>query len=234
MELRIFSELIRYKEKVMKSLIKTCSVKHKRITSLTKSTICTTVILILAFTANSFAVPSFTLDADTPATGSLLISQPLVTSYGNITFIGELNPANWDPDFIAAGASGDAFDILNPDASANAQTAELLFGFDVLSLMFSYGGNAGNITIEARDKDGGVVDSFYQADTMDGQPAGPITLSGTGIRSLYWTDTVEDMSYAALDNIEVTASAVIPSPSAAILTGIGVSFVGWLRKRKIV
>jgi len=72
----------------MKSLIKTCLVKHKRIASLTKSTICTAVILSLAFTANSFAVPTtILLDADTPDTGSLLGTTLLVTAYGATIFL---------------------------------------------------------------------------------------------------------------------------------------------------
>jgi len=221
----------------MKSSIKTCSVKSERTTGLTKLTICTAVMLSLAFTANLSAGPTttFTLDADTPATGSNLVTTPLSTAYGNITFIGELKPADWDVDLIAAGASGDAFDILNPTAPSNAQTAELFFGFDVLSLAFVYGGNLGEIRIEARDEYGTVIDSFYQADTGDGQPAGPIFLldDGSGIRSLYWEDKVPDMSYAALDNIAVTVG-IIPSPGAVVLAGIGVSFVGWLRKRKMV
>jgi len=214
----------------MKSLIKT------RLVRLNKATICAAVVLSLAFTANSFAVPTLTtflLDANTPATGSLLVSQDLTTPFGDISFVGEIKVGVGDPDFAAVGASGGTFDILGPNDDP-AQTAELFFDFDVTSLEFIYGGNNGDILIEARDKDGGVVDSFYQDDTDDGEAAGPIILSGTGIRSLYWTDTVSFTGYAPLDNIEVTVGAVIPSPSAVILAGIGVSFVGWLRKRKIV
>jgi len=219
----------------MKSLIKTCLVKSESIVSLTKSTICTAVILSLAFTANSFAVPSFTLDADTPATGSLLASQPLVTPYGDITFSGQIYIGSSDPDFIAVGASGGTFDILGPhDNPAGDQTAELFFDFDVSSLTFIYGGNDGSILIKARDALGNSLDSFYQGDTWDDEPAGPITLSGSGIRSLYWEDTVSGMDYAALDNIAVTVSAIIPSPSAFVLAGIGVSFAGWLRRFRIV
>lgn len=226
----------------MKSPIKTRLVKSERTTGLTKLTICTAVMLSLAFTANLSAAPTFVLDADTPATGSGLVSTPLfLAPYGTITFVGgEILNVISDPDLIAAGATGGIFDIRGPmDNPVGDQTAELFFDFDVSSLTFIYGGNDGNIKIEAQDALGNWVDKFEQADTTNGWPAGPITLSGSGIRSLYWTDTYVTplglkMDLAALDNIVVTVSSVIPSPGAVVLAGIGVSFVGWLRKRKIV
>ncbi len=225
----------------MKSLIKTCLVKHRKTSSLTKLTICTAVILSLAFTANSFAVPSFILNADTLSTSNYPASSPLVigTSYGNVTFVGEIKSGSTDDEFNTAGASGGTFNILGLGYDP-ARTAVLSFPFDVVSIEFIYGGNVGNILIEARDEYGNVVGggfgSFSQADTFINQPAGPVTLSGSGIRSLYWTETYitpggTPMSYAALDNIKIT---VIPSPSAVMLAGIGVSFVFGLRRRKIV
>ncbi len=211
--------------------------KSKRIISLTKLTICTAVILSLAFTANLSASPTIFLDADTPATGSNLDTTLLTTSYGDITFDGEIQIISGDyndVEFIAAGASGNAFNILDP-GSTGSQTAELFFDFDVVSIEFIYGGNWGEINIEARDGLGDMLDFYYQDSTFTGEDAGPITLYGSGIRSLYWEDTVvfagTPMDYAGLDNITIT---VIPSPSAVVLAGIGVSLVGWLRKRKIV
>jgi hypothetical protein len=215
----------------MKSSFKTCFAKSKRIKGLAKLVICTAVIICLVLTANLSAVPTIIfLDADTPTSGSIM---PLVTPYGNITFNGELFAVSTTPvdsEFIAAGASGNVFNIIGPPGN---QTAELFFGFDVDSIEFIYGGNAGNIKIEARDIGGNVVDFFEQTSTFVGQPAGPTTLSGSGIRSLYWTDTWQNMDYAALDNITVTVS-VIPAPGTIVLAGIGVSFVGWLRKRKLI
>lgn len=211
----------------MKSSIKTCLAESKRITGSAKLTICIAVILCLTFTANLSAGPTIFLDADTPATGSNLDTTPLTTPYGDITFVGEFKSGSSDTEFTAAGAGGNTFNIIEP----GSLTAELFFDFDVISLEFIYGGNIGDIKIEARDEYGVVVDDFYQASTYGGQPAGPITLSGSGIRSLYWTDTQSSIGYAALDNITLT---VIPSPGAVVLAGIGVSFVGWLRRRRIV
>ena len=202
------------------------------------------MILSLAFTANLSAVPTFVLDADTLTVGSYPASSPLVIAtpppYGNITFVGEIRDVSSisppDQEFIDANASGNAFDILNAGYTP-AQTAELFFTFDVESIEFIYGGNVGSILIEARDKDGDSIVDFFQPNTL-GYSAGPITLldDGSGssaIRSLYWTDTVAFTGFAALDKIGVTVG-IIPSPGALVLAGIGVSFVGWLRKRKIV
>jgi len=211
----------------MKSSIKTCLVKHKRTASLTKSAICTAVILSLAFTASSSAALTILLDADTPATGSLLGTTPLVTAYGDITFDGEIVIGVHDPEFGDARASGSTFDILGPDDTpAGDQTAELFFDFDVISLEFIYGGNAGNIYIEARDYLGGVVASFSQGSTGHLQLAGPITLSGPDIRSLYWTDTIAEQDYAPLDNIIVT----VPGPATILLLALG--SLALLRRRQ--
>ena len=168
------------------------------------------------------------LDADTVATGSTLDTTPLVTPYGTITFTGQIRDRDGDPEFNAAGASGDVFDIINSPVSY----AQMFFGFDVASATFIYGGNSGIFDIEARDSIGGVVDSFYQASTSAGQQAGPITLSGSGIRSLYWKDNPGN-SFAPIDNLEITAEAV-PEPSILLLLGTGlVGFAGYgLRRRK--
>jgi hypothetical protein len=197
-------------------------------------TICIAVGLCLSVATTSFGAPTVFLDADTPATGSLLGTQPLVTPYGTITLVyGQIRDRDNDLEFNAAGASGNVFDILGPgDSPPGDQHAELSFDFDVLSVMFIYGGNEGSILVEARDASSTVLDSFYQAYTDEGQPAGPVTLSGLGIRSLYWKDTVSGMSFAALDNITLTT--IIPAPGAIALGSIGVAFVGWLRRRRIL
>jgi len=183
--------------------------------------------VVLGLSTASLGAPTIFLDADTPATGSLLGTTPLVTPYGTITFDGEIRDRDNDPEFNAAGALGDVFDIHDTPV----QTARLSFDFDVQSVTFIYGGNSGNILVEARDQFDTVVDSFFQADTSDGLPAGPVTLSGSGIRSLYWEDTTPFMSFAPLDNITIS---MIPAPGTILLGGIGVGLVGWLRRRRIL
>ena len=147
----------------------------------------------------SFAMPTYLVDGDSN-------SLPWDVAHGTITFDGQINTYGNDPDFLSAGASGNTLDI--PDGR---NWAELSFDFDVDFVEFIYGGNVGNITVEARDKDGAVIASFYQADTYGGKPAGPVTLSGPGIRSLHWKDTSilpwkgpSSTKFAALDNILLT------------------------------
>ncbi|MCH8120514.1 MAG: hypothetical protein IIC00_12390 [Planctomycetes bacterium] len=127
-------------------------------------------------------------------------SLPWVVANGTITFDGQIFNDGGDPDFISAGASGNSLDV--PDLR---NWAKLSFDFDVDSVEFIYGGNAGNITVQAKDNAGAIIGSLSQADTSDGQPAGPVTFSGSGIRSLDWKDTSSTKKFAALDNIVLTA-----------------------------
>ncbi len=214
--------------------------------------ICVAVGISLTLATTSFAAPTIYLDADTVATGSTLDTTPLVTAYGTITFDGEIRDGTSDDEFVTAGASGDAFDIWTDNSPVT-----LSFDFDVLSATFIYGGNKGDILIEARDIGGTLVDSFYQDDTGIFQPAGPITLSGSGIRTLSWEDTLTNMTFAVLDNITLTLPEPdngngdngngdngngdngnghepgwIPAPGAILLGSIGVGLVGWLRRRR--
>lgn len=179
--------------------------------------------LAAVLTPQMFAA-SIYLDGETPATGSLLGSQPLVTPYGTITFIGEFRSGPSDPDFIAAGAAGNIFD----GAGDSPAEAQFLFSFDVASITFIYGGNYGEFDAEARDIGGGVLDSFYQASTADGEPAGPVTLFGPGIRSLYWKDDFG--SFVPIDNVTISVN-VIPEPSAALLAGLGLAVLLVARRR---
>jgi len=148
---------------------------------------------------------SIYLDADTPETGGNLNVSPLDTPYGTITYDGEINPRQNDHDFNAAGAYGMVFDIYNaPDSYA-----WMMFEFEVVKATFIYGGNSGVFDIRALDNDGNIVDSFYQASTGPGEPAGPISLEGAGIRSLYWQDP--GMSFASIDNVTIEVAPGLPA-----------------------
>jgi hypothetical protein len=166
-------------------------------------------ILVATCTAlTASAQTSVYLDADTPATGSLLQTQPLVTPLGTITFLGEVRLTS-DPELAAAGSVGNVFDIIAPNSDAL-----MSFDFDVSSITFIYGGNTGGILLEARDAAGAVVDSFFQASTNTGQPAGPETLMGVGIRALYWVDP--GANFAAIDNVTIDTAG----------GGLGTSYCG--------
>jgi len=136
------------------------------------------------------------LDMDTPATGSNLETTPLVTAYGTITFHGELLSSTQDVDAVAVGAAGNGLDVDGPNS-----IAALSFDFDVDSITFIYGGNGGTGNFFALDINNNLLDSFVQASTGAGQPAGPITLSGTDIRTLFWRDSAG--SYLCIDNVTI-------------------------------
>jgi len=189
-------------------------------------TIVAAVVALAGFSPVAHAGPIF-LDMDTPATGSLLGTAPLVTPFGGIGFVGEFRVGDpSDPEFIAAGASGNTLDIRGDS------TAWLGFGFDVSSISFIYGGNSGSFLAEAWDIDGNVIDSFFQASTADGQPAGPETLRGSGIRNLFWRDT-SGGQFAAIDNITIEAGvASVPEPTSLLLFGTGLAGLRAWRKRR--
>lgn len=163
------------------------------------------------------------LDADTPATGSNLDVLPLVTAAGTITFGNPGEIENFtDPEFTAAGASGNHFNI------DDAAGALMMFDFDVLSISLIYGGNGGVFDIEARDFGGAVVDSFFQASTGPGESAGPITLNGPGIRSIFWVDP--GFNFSAIDNVSIEAQ--VPEPSTLALLGLALGAVGFGARRR--
>jgi hypothetical protein len=161
------------------------------------------------------------LDADTPATGSTLGSQPLATPLGTITFAGQIRDRGADPEFNAAGALGNVFDIA--DVSS---TATMTFGFDVQSITFIYGGNAGVFDMVARNANNVVVASFFQASTDVGQAAGPVTLSGAEIRSIRWQDP--NRSFAPIDNVTIVG---VPEPSTLALGALALAGT-LIRRRK--
>ncbi|MFW6108365.1 MAG: PEP-CTERM sorting domain-containing protein [bacterium] len=178
-------------------------------------------MVIAAFPAASLAVPVINLDADTPATGSNLDTTPLVTPYGTITFEGEIRDRDGDPEFNAAGASGDVFNGIGSPAIAT-----LSFDFDVDSITFIYGGNLGAFDAVAYNASGGVVDTFYQASTDSGEPAGPITMTGPGIRSLTWEDA-PGWTFCAIDNV-----SVVPVPEPCTITLLSAGALGLLARRR--
>ncbi len=182
--------------------------------------------LVLILTAMNTQAAAIILNADTAETGGALDFFPLVTHHGTITFAGEIRDVGNDMDFIAAGAQGFVFDIDDTESSAT-----LSFDFDVSAINFIYGGNDGVFGISALNIDGTIVDSFFQDDTGSGQPAGPITLSGVGIREIVWKDDSGAIGdFAPIDNITIST---VPIPGAIWLFGSAIVGLAGFRKYKL-
>lgn len=180
---------------------------------------------LLFVSSQTFAASIF-LDADTVATGSELNVSPLMTAFGQINFAGEIRATTSDDDFVAAGSLGNVFDIDNA-----TDEAEFLFGFDVSSISFIFGGNSGVFNVFAFDISNNIVDSLLTT-TGDGDSAGPITLVGNGIRRLLIQDPGNN--FAAIDNVNIEVSAV-PLPAAAWLFGSALlGFIGFTKRRNNV
>ena len=183
----------------------------------------------IAITASLLAVSNFCnagliyLDGDTVATGSTLGNSSLSTSFGNIDFQGEFRVGNSDAEFIAAGSTGNVFDI------DNSSRASFIFDFDVSSFSFIFGGNSGVFDIVAKNSIGVIVDSFFQPSTDTGEFAGPLTLAGSGIRSIEWQDP--GFSFAPIDNITIVTTSV-PEPSSIALLLAGLISIS-MRKAKL-
>ena len=188
-------------------------------------------VFLLAFLSWAiFAIPtsafgaSILLNAESPETGSNLGSSPLITPLGAISFAG-LVIGNYEEDMgpdsnhIFSTDNGTLFGT----TGQIIQPAHFLFDFDVESVTFIYGGNSGNILVEALDGAGLLVDSFFQANTGPGQPKGPVTLMGGAIRQLRFNDTTTfppGGHLAALDNITITTVPETTSMLLAIFAAI--------------
>jgi hypothetical protein len=232
----------------MNALIGGSLAGSKRITGSIKLTICMAAIIGLTSTGSVSAVPTttFTLNADSLTPGiygwdGIPRLTVLSIAEGDVTFAGQIlpvHPTKADIDLVNAGSgtTGNTFDIIGPadyaGPPAGDQTAQLFFDFEVISVTFIYGGNDGDLRIEARDLSNTQIAFHYEPTTIDSKPAGPKTLSGAGIRSLWWYDSMAGQGYGSLDNIEIIVPR-IPAPGALMLAGIGVGCVSGLRKRKI-
>lgn len=157
---------------------------------------------------------------------------PLYTPYGTITLMDDIDNVdcgyNWDvycnftfrsiqpgvptgdSDMVDAGSVGNHLVSETYGDSTQRSLNEgsgFVFNFDVDSVSFLYGSGAGPFYADVRDESGNIIDSFYQADAGAGQPAGPITLSGSNIRSFHFYDPSSSSNLAMIDNILITTSA---------------------------
>lgn len=149
-----------------------------------------------------------TIDFGSAATGSSLITSPLVTPAGTVT----LSSTNGGLSLLTiTAASGKSLHYTQN--GNNAARALLSFDFDVSSVTFDYSGYAlGDFLGEALDVHGNVVASFTKTGTVcsscfDGQN---VVLSGVGIRAFRFADTSE-YNDVVVDNLRLEVS--LPGPA---------------------
>lgn len=176
------------------------------------------------------------LDADTVATGSELATGTRtldVKPYGpwgptkHIYFPEGTITSTWnDPEFAAAGASGNVFNITQ---SSGQNQAKMTFDFDVEEVRFIYGGGGGYFEIFGLDGNENPIPGItWKADTGNGDPAGPRSVLSTGppiqpwLRGILWQDEFGNRS-AYMDNVVITPVGwlggpfPVPEPSSLVL-----------------
>jgi hypothetical protein len=171
-----------------------------------------TSVLVVPF--NEAQSGTVLLDGDTPQTGSNLETEPLNTPYGSITYHGGTVQGEFYHDF----------------AYMTSPYAELIFNFDVDSISLTAYSLAGGIYTAALDINGSVIDSHH---TLDNILFYPISLSGTGIRSLRFVDGRLDGGWASIDDVVLTTSApIVPEPISSTLFVVGGATLGFRHFRK--
>ena len=186
-----------------------------------------TVVLGMLAWGSVAQAATITLDFETAATGSTLISSPLVTPDGTIT----LTPGLFGSVSLAFSPTGRSLAYsLNP--MTGTAPAVLTFGFDVQSVAFNYaGGGGGSFSATVRDAGAVSLDSFFDPSTActSGCFDGTVTLNGPAIRSFEFRDTVSSVS--AIDNFVITF-VPIPEPTTLLLFGTGLAMGAIRRRRK--
>ena len=171
------------------------------------------------------AAQEITLDFDTPATGLNIVTTPLSTSAGTITASASGNSA-----ILLSTGGGFGGNALRHDQSADTDFAQLAFDFDVDSVSFLYAGfQGGSFTGEVLDGSFTVLDSYFDGDTGDDLPGGPVTLSGVGIRYFRFNDAPLGGLFSGVDEVRIVPT--IPEPATAALAVISLSLTTLRRNR---
>lgn len=184
--------------------------------------------LVAALAIGTVEAGFITLDFETAATGRDLPTSPLLTSLGTIA-TSVSGGMLWTPDISSnTGMSGYS---LEHQQSMEPDFAQLAFDFDVSSITFLYAGDVlGQFLAQALDASLAVVDSYFDPDTANDLPGGPVTLSGAGIRYFRFYDPDFYYGWAVVDDMTITGA--VPEPTTLALFTLGLSGMGVLRRKR--
>ncbi|WP_135506343.1 hypothetical protein [Roseovarius aestuariivivens] len=186
-------------------------------------------VAAVTLAAEDAQASTVTLDFDTAATGSNIVSDGSVsTSLGTVS----LSCTGTCLNLTSNGGNG----FLRHNQGTDADFAELTFGFSATSLSLVYAGDiSGVFTAQAIDRNGNVVDSFFDDNTVgalgDDVPGGTVNLFGTDIVAFRFFDGPGGLSFASIDDLAITV-APIPLPTGLPLLAGGFMLLGLLRRRK--
>ena len=164
-----------------------------------------------------------TLDFETPATGSQLISSPLFTSIGKIT----LSNAT---DIGVYGPTGKG---VRHSLSANPGVARFDFDFNVSSITFDFNGYGGGVfTAQVLDGLNAVINSYFDPSTRCASTCfdGHVTLAGSGIKAMIFADWPGGIDQSFVDNMTIVGG--VPEPASIVLFSAGLLAVVGLQWRK--
>ena len=191
---------------------------------------CAVILGVLLFGGLEAQGATITLDFDTPGTGSNILVSPLVTAEGTITASALGGSLGFFPlsDFPTTS--------LTHDQSDDTDLGQLAFSFDVSSVTFNFSGfGSGAFSAQVLDSGLNVLDSFFDPDTSNDHPGGPISLSGSGVRFFTWGDTPSTFVSATVDNLQIaTTPSPVPEPTSVVLVTGGLMGIGvrqWRKRR---
>lgn len=168
---------------------------------------------------------TITLDFDTPATGSNIITTPFVTTEGTIT--ASASEGSSLSLSVFPGGSGNG---LRHSQTTDSSFAQLAFDFDVTSVTFLFAGfTAGDFSAQLLDSALNVLDSFFDDDTNSDLPGGPVTLSGSGARFFRFLDSPSGGIASGVDNVSIETA--VPAPPILALMGLGLVGLGYRRSK---